>query len=279
MRPECVILDFDGTFTDVEAEAIPFLAAYRADFEALAPSARDRWDEVRAEIEASPNDYGWMHAGHIVAPSHADPYIMATTTAQRVLDVAGLLPDPGERALALEKLFRLSYARAANVFRPDARAAIDAIVARGRPVYVVTNSHTDAVARKIEALGVAHRERIHVFGNAKKFVLSDPESIDPRFASLPETMALEDLARPIYLRRGFYYTLLARIEAETGVAPERTLVVGDIFELDLALPSALGYSVHLVARDKTPEYERKAAASLPRGRVSADLTSVLDWLA
>jgi phosphoglycolate phosphatase-like HAD superfamily hydrolase len=279
MRPDLVILDFDGTFTDVEAEAVPFLEAYRADFEAIAKDAGARWDAVRAEIEANPNDFGWEHEGRIVAPSHADPYIMATTTAQRLLDLAGILRDPKERAAALDQLFRLSYARAANVFRPDAAKVIAALLETGLPIFVVTNSHTDAVMRKIEALGVAGSERMKVFGNARKFMLVDPESIDARYRALPETLAIDGLSRPIYLRRGHYYALLARIAAETGVEPSRTLVVGDIFELDLALPASLGCSVHLVTRAKTPAYERRAVAAFARGRTSAELSGMLEWLA
>jgi FMN phosphatase YigB (HAD superfamily) len=277
MRPDLVILDFDGTFTDVEAEAVPFLEAYRADFEAIVKGAGGRWDAVRAEIEANPDAYGWEHGGRIVAPSHADPYIMATTTAQRLLDLAGLLPDPKERAAALDQLFRLSYARAANVFRPDAADVVAALLASGLPLYVVTNSHTDAVMRKIDALGVAGSERLEVFGNARKFMLVDPDPIDARYRALPETLTIEGLSRPIYLRRGYYYGLLARIAAETGVEPSRTLVVGDIFELDLALPASLGCAVHLVTRAKTPEYERRAVAAF--GRSSAELSGMLEWLA
>jgi FMN phosphatase YigB (HAD superfamily) len=277
MRPDLVILDFDGTFTDVEAEAVPFLEAYRTDFEAIVKDAAGRWDTVRAEIEANPNAYGWEHGGRIVAPSHADPYIMATTTAQRLLDHAGLLPDPKERAGVLDQLFRLSYARAANVFRPDAADVVAALLATGLPVYVVTNSHTDAVMRKIQALGVAGSERLEVFGNARKFMLVDPDPIDARYHALPETLAVEGLSRPIYLRRGHYYALLARIAAETGIDPSRTLVVGDIFELDLALPASLGCAVHLVTRAKTPEYERRAVAEF--GRSSAELSGMLAWLA
>ena len=35
MRVDTVVLDFDGTFTDVEIEAAPFTAAYRSDLEDL----------------------------------------------------------------------------------------------------------------------------------------------------------------------------------------------------------------------------------------------------
>ena len=42
-RPDLVVLDFDGTFTDVEREAAPYVAAYRADLER-------RFGEMRQHI-------------------------------------------------------------------------------------------------------------------------------------------------------------------------------------------------------------------------------------
>src|SRR5262249_18805168 len=156
--------------------------------------------------------------------------------------------------------FRANYAKAGSVFRGDARAVIERLLATGLPIYVVTNSDTDAVLRKIETLGADGRDRLRVFGNARKYVIVEPEASDARFLALPETLAVGGLARPIFLRRGHYYSLLSRIATETAVAPERTLVVGDIFELDLALPASTGYSVHLVVRARTPAYERAAVA-------------------
>jgi hypothetical protein len=54
-------------------------------------------------------------------------------------------------------------------------------------------------------------------------------------------------------------------------------VVGDIFELDLALPLALGARVGLVASLYTPAYEQAFVAAHPRGRVFKDLTEVAGW--
>ena len=66
------------------------------------------------------------------------------------------------------------------------------------------------------------------------------------------------LERPLYLRRGLYFEVLSAIWSATGASPEGTFVCGDIFELDLALPAALGARVHLVGRSSTPEWERSA---------------------
>ena len=83
---ELVILDFDGTFTRVDEEAVPFLEAYRAGLaELLGHPVEEAWEEARRTIEADPDRYGWENEGRIIAPSHADPYILATTIAQILL--------------------------------------------------------------------------------------------------------------------------------------------------------------------------------------------------
>jgi hypothetical protein len=53
------------------------------------------------------------------------------------------------------------------------------------------------------------------------------------------------------------------------------LVVGDVFELDLALPSALGAHVHLVTREHTPPHEVAIVQRLERSGISGGLKEVL----
>src|SRR5690606_32548849 len=71
-------------------------------------------------------------------------------------------------------------------------------------------------------------------------------------------LQVEGLARPILLRRGRYFEALRRIWDETDTTPAGTLVCGDIFELDLALPAQLGARIHMLGREATPAYERDA---------------------
>lgn len=275
MDLDCIILDFDGTFTDVEKEAVPFLEAYRDEFASVvgADAAKD-WDEVAGEIGKTPDQFGWHFEGRIVAPSHADPYIMATSTAQKLLDDREAFMDPAERRTFLEGIFRRNYPKAANVFRPDAKDVVEMLLGTEVPVYVVTNSLTDAVEAKLDDLAPKGRDKLKVFGNARKYVIAEPEGQIGAFGDVPESVDLPGLERPIYLRRGIYWDVLTTVLSEVGAAPERTLVAGDIFELDLALPAALGFPIHLVARPGTPSYERNAVTAHARGAVSEDLTSV-----
>ncbi len=79
MRYDLVLLDFDGTFTDVEKEAGPFFEAYLADVrELLGPGFESEWEQAAATMSADPANHGWLHEGRIVAPGNADPYLRAT---------------------------------------------------------------------------------------------------------------------------------------------------------------------------------------------------------
>ncbi|MGE0785111.1 MAG: HAD family hydrolase [Sandaracinaceae bacterium] len=257
--PGLYILDFDGTFTDVEREAIPFLAAYRRGLvEILDVGPLDAvWDRALAHVRRAPDEHGFVYESKIVAPSHADPYILATSVAHRVLEELSL----SHRAPELEPLFGRAYAESDTVFRPDAGEVLEAVLGRGAPVYVVSNSHTGSVRKKLELLDRTALARLEVIGDAKKFHLTAPEPSDAAFEAVPETLDVAGLSRPIYLRRGRYYERLRAIWQATGTGPSDTLVCGDIFELDLALPAALGADVHLVGRSSTPAWEQDAVRS------------------
>jgi len=268
---ELVILDFDGTFTRVDEEAAPFLEAYRAGLAAILGAPIDEaWEAARRTIEADPDRYGWEYEGRIIAPSHADPYILATSIAQIILR------EHGEATGAhTERLYRESYASAGTVFRPDAREVVETLLARGVPVYVVTNSHTADVRAKIERLGAKGGDTLPIRGDAQKWRLVEPEVADPRFDAVPPELQVEGLARPILLRRGRYFEALRRIWDETDTTPAGTLVCGDIFELDLALPAQLGARIHMVGREATPAYERDAVRAAG-GSFSTELSGVLE---
>jgi FMN phosphatase YigB (HAD superfamily) len=268
--PALVVLDFDGTFTRVDDEARPFLAAYRRGLsELVQESVDDAWNEAVDRIESDPDRFGWEYEGRIVAPAHADPYIFAISVAQ-LLFAERYAINGRERRAYLDQLYSRAYREVGTSFREDARDVVDSIAARGIPVFVVTNSRTLDVERKLAQLGAAS---VTVRGEAKKFVLADPEKPDPRFDALPAELHIEGLARPIHTRRGHYFEALDRIWRETGVGPEETLVCGDIFELDLVVPSLLGARVHMVGRPTTPTYEQNAVRAC--GTFSVELAGLL----
>ncbi|MBI3203151.1 MAG: HAD family hydrolase [Myxococcales bacterium] len=277
MRFDCVLLDFDGTFTLAEEEGAPFVEAYRADLaQRLGRDVAADWDECEATVRARPTEYGWLFQGKLVAPGNADPYIRSTTVARMLFDRFDAYLDPTEREGALSDLYFKSYERSATVFRPGAKRVLEILLASGVPLYVVTNSGTDAVTRKVEQLLPDAARRPIVRGNAKKAFIEPPSEVDGAFAGLPERQSLEGLERPVYLRRGRYYEVLRDIWQETHTRPERTLFVGDIYELDLAMPFHLGVAIHLIASEVTPDYERRFVAREQQGGLSETLDAVLE---
>jgi FMN phosphatase YigB (HAD superfamily) len=250
---KCVILDFDGTFTDVAREAAPFVDAFRsAVFDLLGRELFTEWDEQAATIAKNPGRHGWVHEGRIVAPASADPYIQTTTTANLVFDLVGVLKDGRTRAAILQALYHHAYENTLTAFRPRAKEVLEALAASGIPTFVVTNARTDAAQKKLRTLGPVGIERIEVHGDARKFIVGDAESADERFAQVSEQLTIPGLERPVYPRRGRYFDALAGIMQRVGVTPAEVLVCGDIYELDLALPLELGMQVHMVTGPQPP---------------------------
>lgn len=276
--PRCVILDFDGTFTLVEVEAAPFENAYRAGLsDVIGRSVAEMWDEEAAHIRAQPNEFGWNIDGRIVAPATSDPYLFATAVAQRVFDRVGILKTRSLRAEVSQALYRESYKHTATAFKPEALEVIEGLLATGAQVFVVTNSHTEVVRRKLDELAPHLAAKVEVVGDAKKYVIDEAIPSDEVWSAVPESQSFPALpTRPVLLRRGRYYEALRRIWEKTGTGPAETIVCGDIYELDLALPAALGAQVHLVTGRTTLAFEREAMAQLgDRGAVSDSLRPLL----
>ncbi len=280
----CVVLDFDGTFTDVAAEGAPFLRHYKSDLARLLGQDEQiveaAWGKEEAAVIAGAHAFGWDVGGRVVAPATADPYLLSNCVARQLMTRYGVLPDPAERHEALQELYREAYKLTGTAFKSEAKEVLEALLETGLPIWVVTNAHTDLVDAKLSALAPRGRERLRVKGDARKYIIEDPQPMDARFAAVPETLTFDGLLpRPVYLRRGLYYSALRDIWKETGTGPESTLVAGDIYELDLALPAALGAHVQFVARDNALPYEVKAMELLgPRGGGDRSLRAILPRL-
>ena len=93
-------------------------------------------------------------------------------------------------------------------------------------------------------------------------------------ASALSVCSRPDLSRPVLLRRRRYHEILAAIVAASGSTFADLCVIGDIFELDLAMPLALGARVGLVTSSRTPDYERAFVTSHPRATLIEDLSQI-----
>ena len=271
MKNKIVILDFDGTLTLVEEEAKPFLIGFKKDIANLL-NKKDidaEWGKAEREILQNPDKYGWKYKGKIVAPANADDYALATCIGQFLLDETGGLIDKNKRDDILEQIWQHNYSKSGIVFKKEAKEVLEELIKK-IPVFIITNSRPDTVINKIEKLNPQGKEKIKIFGEAQKYV------IDFNFDAVPENMTINGLNRVIFLRRKKYFDVLNQIWKATFVKPEQTLVIGDIFELDLALPAVLGCNIFLIANSNTPSCEKEAVSHLFKGYVSKNIKDILD---
>ncbi|MEZ4402786.1 MAG: hypothetical protein R3B06_22390 [Kofleriaceae bacterium] len=278
-----VVLDFDGTMTDAEAEGAPFFDGYLADLATLTgqPLATIRAiaEGIRAEMFADPAAFAaeFGDPPRAVAPAVVDPYLRMTPIARRIYDQFGVLRDPGDRDRVGSVLYSHHYLGTVHhpVFRRGAGALLAALGRRDDlDVWVVTNSGTAHVRGKIADLDRVHggvgwlTDRVR--GDAGKF------RIDDSWTAGPDDLSLPGLARPILRRRRRYHDILAELCAGDF---SRVTVIGDIFELDLSLPAALGARVGLVRGPHTPPYELSYLATLgPRAAAFDELAAVMDFI-
>jgi hypothetical protein len=274
-----LVLDFDGTMTDAEAEGRPFRDGYLEDLALLVGLAADDAtvrliaDEVEAELADAPASHAFMWMGRPVAPASVDPYLRMVPIAHRILDRHRAIPDADDRARLLGSvLYKYNYAKTLGhpVYRPGAGAMLKALA--GTATWIVTNSDTHAVAGKVAALdreapGVAWLTS-RVRGFARKF------DVDDTWTGAPGEMTIPGLDRSVLLRRRSYFDILTEVLAEAGSSFADLVVVGDIFELDLAMPLALGARVGLVTSTRTPAYERVFVTGHPRAKLIEDLAEI-----
>jgi phosphoglycolate phosphatase-like HAD superfamily hydrolase len=267
-----VILDFDGTCTDVEREAEGFLVRYKQDLAGVLgrEDIQGAWAAAEAAVLAEPARHGMVIGGLLVAPP-VDPYLLATSIS------AALEPDLPDSET--ERLFKENYRYTTTAFKPEACAVVEALAAADVHFFIVTNSDPATVGSKLDTLGPIGRASIRLHGDARKFLVTEPDvhAGSARFAAVAATHAVEGWARPIHTRRGHYFDALESIWRETDTTPHDTLVVGDVFELDLVLPGMLGCQLHLAAGSRTLAYERVGTEAFG-GTHGDDLREVLRLL-
>ncbi|MHC4391799.1 MAG: HAD family hydrolase [Planctomycetota bacterium] len=273
-----LILDFDGTMTDAEAEGGPFRTGYLEDLAALTGRELPEIEALAARFEAQvredPGSHGWVYGGQIVAPAIVDPYLRIMPVARKIFDETGSFADESDRTRLLDAiLYKYNYKKTRTVFREGAAHALQSLA--GTEAYIVTNSHTEPVRNKVRTLdkqlgGEGELswliERVH--GRAKKYV------IDETFDAVPESIDLPGLERPVLLRRRQYYDVLSELLERHNATWSEMLVIGDIYELDLALPLAMGARVGLVTSPFTPEYEKEFLGGHARGKLVDSLYDI-----
>lgn len=306
-----VVLDFDGTCTVVDRSLSQrFLQTYR-DAVLAEPclrglDLRDAWDRTEAFVRSQSPRLSWRLGVWETCPAAPDPFILASATAELMLEEQGLLDTIAQPAVeatcsadgtlavqpvAAVKLrdrmypwYSHAYASCEAQPRPELVHVLRGLLALGVTVRVVSNSDGAKVTAWLRRHVPAEvMDQVRVFGAASKFSIRVPRFAGvhvPLFQSLPVDEPGQSLGRPVLLKRGNYLDVLDRdVWQQEADAPQQTLVCGDIYELDLALPAWLGCHVHLVQRPepyRTYDYELAAVKAHPRGDTSADLTGLLE---
>jgi FMN phosphatase YigB (HAD superfamily) len=281
---KCIVLDFDGTLTDPVQEGALFERRYRANLaSATSDLVESQWQSAAEAVDADPESHGMFVMEDVMtAPGDADIYIRCVAISQRLNRELHLVPS----LEALHPLTAKAYAKAykdvtdeswsSAMFRPGVSEFLDRLRKSGLPVWVVSNGDPGSLKKRLERLPGGDTQWLELVGNAQKYLLIPPTEPSSAFDSLPEHDRLPGLARPVKLKRGPYLEALLEVWRRTGAIPQETLVVGDIYDVDLALPAALGARVHLVEnRSARPHYRSALAGLGGRGSYATDLMTAL----
>jgi len=292
-----VVLDFDGTCTQIPKVWKTYLDLY---FQALDEAdfgvSTDEWSEACATVRKHSPKAGWTLMGSAAAPAAADPYILADEAMRLILR------RRGDRRPVPAEINAKAYGAAPAPWRAEALDTFATLIERGLRLHFVSNSSTAVINERLDELFANHRAlrgKISVQSDAGKFricelewdeKLSEKLSLSSaarrRFGTLSAAWDggnfINSIGRPVYLRRGAYFNAINGVLRGKFALLGSTVFCGDIWEMDLAMPHALGANVHLVERAapfNTYQYERRAVATYGRrAKRSVDLRGLLEWL-
>ena len=267
-----LVLDFDGTLTNIEEEAKGYAEGFcnglGRELGLSQGELETYWNEARTKVLRNPEKYGWELEGIIVASATSDPIVICNPIADEIFAKLGRTFSQKERRALFGKLYLQNYQKMSESFKEGADDFLVDVynLFEGR-VYIVTNSSVGNVRKKMSHLPSDH-SRIPIIGGAKKYVIVNS------LETIPETEMVLGLERPVFLRRQYYGEILDRIMQEQKIDAQRIAVVGDIWELDLALPQYLGMSIGFMPHQTTPQFERDVVANYRRGFISDILEEV-----
>ena len=261
-----LVSDFDGVWTDPEAEAAAQGEIIERTLAAWAPEdIRDAvpgWiAAARAAVLRDPTSYGWAPGGRLSAFGDEDPFTAHTALLHRLYleaprdPVAEALRDAiAAHGLGLdsfagkchaEGVARAVAARGPGILESAARAG-HALLARGVEIVVVSNSDDAKLTAWFAHAGLPHA--VHPAGGPGVTVRRQEPTGLRQEPTGRKGIRLRGASRKFELDPDRSERLaLGEVRIETArPAYERILreerpdaVVGDVFSLDLALPLAL----------------------------------------
>lgn len=249
MGIELVFVGFEGTLTERTRTNDLFLTCYKNSVASRLNLPRDefdrRWDAAYKQVASDPHMHGWENHGVVVAPAYADTFIMARTVADIVLQQDQKFRSPKDREAELDDLFSKNHHKLPLELRPY---ALDFLCEARKtyPVCILTNSSTTILTR----------ERPGAFGDVRMLGFASKHILNPKWEDVAVSVKPPNWRRDVYLRRHLYWQVLT--SALRNIKPQHAVIVGDIYELDLALPLQCGMQGILLAGPATPDYELKA---------------------
>lgn len=287
MKITDVVFDFDGTCTQIPVIYKKYLDKYLDILnEKLFSGNRatpEKWEQAQQKIRDNSPKAGWTIFTTPAAPAAADPYIMAFESAKELSKMqTNTVMDPPREAH--------STANEANPapWRKEARQVFELLLKNNITIHFISNSSSGMIRQRLtDMMGVYPLPSgIDIKSDANKFRISElaidsklNSNLKKRFEELPPTSGSVD-GRPVYLRRSMYFEAICNALTDLDRLPT-TVFCGDIWEMDLAMPAALGANIHLIEREapfETYQYEYDAVKQLGnKGKISADLNGLLEW--
>ena len=303
--PAVVVSDFDGVYTETGAVFEPYLEFY-AESLTRKLGGDQAWYEGRlragvTRVREAHELYGWKVGDFIVAPAASDPYVLVRSAATWVCDLYQLFRTTVERDEWQESVFNRFEAEPVPM-KPGAPRLLEWLSMRD--AYIVSNSSPGPVRGRLQklvaalasgdpaygayleellqrtrpgegshcALAASNVQRLldrgRVQGGAKKYL------VDAMLHVVNAELKVPGLVRPVLLHRPRYYELVGTWLQEAGATWRDLLVIGDIYELDLALPLELGAQVILVDNGWVQPWERTFLAEHPDARIVTDIADI-----
>lgn len=281
-----LILDFDGVFNDIFLEATDYLLLYKKIFASEVgvsfPEINSFVSPLFPKVLADPS-IKMLVENQPTVRANASPYdinryiftsllsLMREKKVEFVFDEEKI-PTLERENEFLHNIHKRAYRLNQKYYRDGAKEFFQKLV-NSFEVTVITSSDPVSVKERVSCdMGCPD---ISVIGDAKKYC------VDPEFLVLPSELPLLSAQdQKILLRRKNYYLILSALKDSGGYFPEKTCVIGDIFENDLALPLYLNYYILFfnASPDNTPQFERDLVAQYNRGRVVNNFVEILKIL-
>jgi hypothetical protein len=289
MNINSIVMDFDGTCTQIPLIYEAFLEQYLQGLNETvfvkSPVTKDEWDNVEKLVRSHSPEAAWTITTTPSAPAAADPYILSLECAKYLLRSKNLPMDiPGT-----------VYGNAATnhpaPWREEAKEVFNELLRHDINIIIMSNTSSVTITKRLQELFSSEDlpKGVSVKSGAQKYCIAEldwdssiPKDTRKKFHSLPVVDSHPSIDRPVYIRRGMYFESICNAFNNDLKDLDKMVFCGDIWEMDLAMPYALGAKIHLIERAEpfpTYDFERKATLhDMKRGKISDDLSGLLEWI-